>query len=561
MTADRAERRKRLGGATRIAAGILSSRVLGLVREAVVAFFFGVGAHADVFRSAFRAPNLIQNLLGEQTLSAAFIPVYSRLLGEGRARDAGRFAGAVFGLLLASASAVALLGVFLARPLVAVFTPGYLGDGELLAAGAAAVDRFELAVVGVRILFPMTAFLALAAWTLGVLNSHRRFFLPYFAPVLWNAAIIGGLLLAGWEFLTAQSDSPVVPEQNRILVAAFVGGLVGGILQFAVQLPSAVQSLTGFRPSLSLAVEGVREALTNVVPVLAARGAAQVSSYLDVLLASLLAAGAVGAMGNAMVLYLLPISLFALSVAAAELPELSRRSELAECGAEARVVHALRRISFFVVPTQVGYLAFGFLIVGALYRRGQFGAADNWLVYLVLAAYSLGLVATSWSRLLINVFYARGETRKPARISIGRMLVSMTIGVALMFWLDRFGVGDLVAGIGGDHENLMLGAVGLAIGSAAGAWFEWLRLRFEVRRLGVELAWPTSPTSAAYGRALAALALGAALWFWTRKAPHLIAGGVVVFGYAGAYLALSKLQGVPEVEDVLRVLRRGDRGG
>lgn len=551
-----------LGGAARVGAGILSSRIFGLVREAVVAFFFGVGPHADVLRSAFRAPNLIQNLLGEQTLSAAFIPIYSRFLGQGRKQEAGRFAGAVFGLLLAAVCAIALAGVLLARPLVAALTPGYLGDAARVAAGEMTIDRFEYAVTGVRILFPATAFLALAAWTLGVLNSHRKFFLPYFAPVIWNAAIIGALLYAGWSLLSvpnvgpqAAMESSSVAVQNRVLVAAFWGGLLGGALQFLVQLPAALRTLSGFTVSLSRSVEGVREALRNIAPVMAARGAAQLSSYIDLFLASWLVQGAVSGLGSAQVLYLLPISLFALSIAAAELPELSRGVG-GKNDSERRTLSAIRRISFFVVPTQVGYFAFGFLIVAALYRRGEFQVADNWLVYFILAAYALGLLATAWSRMLTNVFYAAGDTRTPARIAVARIALSLSLGTALMFWLDRFGVDSVITDAGPKGELLRLGAVGLAAGSAIAAWFEWLRLRARLRGLGMTFRWPLAFVGAAYGRSLVALAVGAVLWFACRGWNSVPAAAVVVSAYALTYLLLAGLQGVPEVRDLTGLFSR-----
>jgi len=163
---------------TLIAAGILSSRIVGLIRERAIATYFGTGLHADVIGAGLRMPNVLQNLLGEGTLSASFIPVYSELLGQGKTREAGRVAGAMFGLLLGVAGAISLLGVLLAPLLVSLFTPGFEGQ------------RRELMIAVVRIFFPMTGVLVLSAWALGILNSHRKFFLPYFAPVLWNAAII-----------------------------------------------------------------------------------------------------------------------------------------------------------------------------------------------------------------------------------------------------------------------------------------------------------------------------------------------------------------------------------
>ncbi|HEV2846041.1 MAG TPA: lipid II flippase MurJ, partial [Thermoanaerobaculia bacterium] len=268
------------GGAVLVAAGILSSRLIGLVRNMVLSHYFGAGAHADVLTVAMRAPNFLQNLLGEGTLSAAFIPIYSRLLHEGKREEAGRFAGAIFGLLCATAGALALLGVLLARPITTVLAFGFKGD-------AGAVDRFELTVQAVRIIFPMTMFLVLSAWALGVLNSHRRFFLPYFAPVVWNGAIIAALVWAGYQ------DAPL----DRLLFAACWGALAGGALQLLVQLPTALRLLRSFRPSLSPRVPGVKEALGAFGPVLAGRGVVQLAGYVDLFLASFLAAGAIAALG------------------------------------------------------------------------------------------------------------------------------------------------------------------------------------------------------------------------------------------------------------------------
>ncbi|MEX0820975.1 MAG: lipid II flippase MurJ, partial [Rhodothermales bacterium] len=318
-----------------VAAGILTSRILGFVRERAVAHFFGVGAHADVFQVAFRGPNLLQNLLGEGTISAAFIPIYSRLIEEGREEDAGRFAGAIFGLLLAVAAGLSLLGILLARPIVTVFTPGFLNDAALVASGELPINRFELAVQAVRIIFPMTGFLVLAAWCLGVLNSHRKFFLPYFAPVIWNVAIISALLATAAVLLGGQSGgldgiwnfaAISTGQRNDLLFAAFYGALFGGLLQFAIQLPLVFRVLRGFRVSISTRIEGVREALRAFGPVVAGRGVYQLSSYLDIFLGSFLAAGAVSSLRYAQMLYILPVSLFGLSIAASELPELSRFS-------------------------------------------------------------------------------------------------------------------------------------------------------------------------------------------------------------------------------------------
>ncbi len=475
-----------------VAAGIFCSRILGLVRQATVAYFFGIGAHTDVFEAALKGPNLLQNLLGEGTISASFIPIYSRLLDEGRAREAGRFAGAIFGLLVATAATLVLIGIALAEPLVTILTPGFIDDAAKVAAGELAINRFELTVQAIRIIFPMTGVLVLSAWALGVLNSHRRFFVPYFAPVLWNVAIISALFATA-AFLTPEplQDAGVfsVEALNRLLFAAFFGALVGGGLQFLVQLPLVFRLMKGFRFSLSTKVEGVREALAAFGPVVAGRGVYQISGYLDVLMASLLAAGALASLRPALMLYLLTVSLFGQSVAASELPELSRLGEEESQSFLPRLERSMRQTLFLTVPAAIGYLSFGFLIVGGLLRRGEFGLTDNWLVYAVLGGYSLGLVATTISRLLQNGFWALRDTKTPAKIAVVRLFVSAAVAVPAMFMLDRFSVSETL-GFVPENDPLYFGAVGLALGATVGAWVELWRLGASLRRRIASFAVP-----------------------------------------------------------------------
>ena len=553
-------------GALLVAAGIFASRVIGLARDRAVAFFFGSGAFADVYRLALRAPNFLQNLLGEGTLSASFIPIYSRMLEEGRGEAAGRFAGAIFGLLAAVASAVAVLGVLLAEPFVAVIASGFLADAEAVQAGDIVIDRFDLAVRVVRLTFPMTAFLVLSAWALGVLNSHRKFLLSYFAPVAWNVALLAALFGGAYEIF----DDPlgigsldVVPADalSRLLVAVFVGGIVGGVLQFAVQLPTALKLMRGFRPRLSLGVEGVREAIRAFVPVVLGRGAYQLSGYLDFWLSTFVAAGALGAIGYAQTLYLLPISLFGMSVAASELPELSRISEAELDRFLGRVSGSVRQIFYLIVPTVVGYLGFGFLVVGAFYQTGQFDLNDTWQVYFVLAAYTLGMVATTAGRLLQNAFYALGDTKTPARIAVWRVAVSAVIGAALMFWLDRFSVSGLL-GFPSEGDPLRLGAVGLALGSAVGAWVELWRLVRALQGHDPAFRMPWGGAARMFGLAgLAAIPAAAVRWLVPAEPfPIWLYGAGVVAVYGLGYLALGHALGLPESDAWLgRFLRRAKR--
>jgi len=547
LSSDSPRESPRPSGARFVALGILASKLFGLARETVIARFFGVGPHTDVYRNALRAPNVLQNLLGEQTLSAAFIPIYSRLLAEGKREEAGRFAGAVLGLLVAVVSALVLLGVIFAPAIVSVLAAGFLDDAAKVAAGELAVDRFPLTVRAVRIIFPMTGFLVLSAWALGVLNSHRRFLLPYLAPAVWNLSIIGVLVTAvAGSGLFGTPTAADVTTLDRWLIAACFGALLGGVLQFGVQLPLVFRLVRGFRPSLSTRVPGVRAALRAVGPALAGRGVVQLSLYLDVFLANFLLRGAPSAIGFAGVLINLPLAAFGMSIAAAELPELSRADpEGAGREAARRIDRALRQAAFVICPAVVGYLAFGYLAAALLFRGGAFKTADNLLVYAVLGGYTLGLLASTASRLLQNAFFALRDTRTPAKIATVRLVASAVVGASTMFLFDRLAVpGESAAVTGALH----FGAVGLALASSAGAWAELLLLLRRLRRRIPELHLPLRHAGARLLLAVAAAVPSAGLWLLLAGAPVRLQAVAVLGLYGAVYLGWAWWRRLPELD-------------
>ena len=257
---------------------------------------------------------------------------------------------------------------------------------------------------------------------------------------------------------------------DRMLEAACIGALVGGGIQFLVQLPGLRGDLAGFRVSFDLSSKPMREVLAGFGPTLAGRGVVQLSSYLDQLLASLLAAGAVAALFYAQTLYLLPVSLFGMSVAAAALPRLARSGGAgSEAELSAGTERALETAAFLNLPSFLAYLLLGLPLVEGIFQlfgKG-FGAAESRLVYLVLAAYAVGLPASTSARVLQAGFYARGDSRTPARIAVLRVAVSLVVGLPAMLWLDRQRLGDLEF-LGSPGSALRLGAVGLGAGGDSG---------------------------------------------------------------------------------------------
>jgi putative peptidoglycan lipid II flippase len=499
--------------AARVGAGIFVSKAFGFVRDRVFAFWFGTSDFADAWRAALRLPNVVQNLLGEGTLSASFIPVYAGFLEEGREEDARRFAGAALGILTCLAAALALSGILLAPWMVGLFFSSWTAEKQAL------TTRL------VRILFPMTGVLVVSAWALGILNTHRRFFVSYVAPVFWNLAMIVTLVAGGAYWALGLED---------LVVALAWGALVGGVLQLAVQVPFVLRYVRGLRPSLGQGVEGVSDAVRSFGPVVAARGVVNLSGWIDLFLAGRLANGAVALLGYAQTFYMLPISLFGMSVAASELPELSRMRGEGQRLLADRVAGALRRVSYFLIPSTAAYLVMGDTVVAALYQTGAFGSPQTLATWAVLAGYSVGLPASACSRVLSSGFYALRDTRTPARVAYLRVAVSAVLGILLMGPLDRYG-----------FDGLRLGAAGLALGTSAGAWLEFVMLR---RALGVAIGSHgpgAGPVVRMVGAAAVAGAVAVTLQVALPPASAPVAALETLVPFGVVYLLAARLLGLP----------------
>ena len=535
-------------GSALVGAGILLSRVAGLIRETVAGRVLGNGLANDALVAALRIPNLLQNLLGEGVLSASFVPVYSELLDADDREQANRVAGAVGAMLMAVTAIAVLVIVLAARPLTRVLAWG-LTD-----------ESFELAVDFTRITALGIGFLVMSAWCLGILNSHRSFFLPYVAPVVWNAAQIVALIVA-W-----QRDWELADAARGVAIAVAIGGL----LQLLVQLPTVLRLARGLRIAFDGRNAYVRDVRRRFGPAVLGRGAVQLSAYLDLLLASFLAAGALSALFRAQILYVLPISVFAMSVAAAELPELSRLSGDPGLVA-ARANAAMRRIAFWMLASSLLLIAAGEPLVAVLFEGGEFTSADTSLVWLILLFYAIGLPAIGLSRMLQNASYAMGDTSGPARIAAIRVTVATALGVLFMFPLDRAFIGPdgveqlsdalglagpLDAALRGDESVVRLGAVGLSMGSAIGAWLELFLLS---RLLDRRLPRLHAPSAALRPPALAAavaFAVTAAIKFVTGDLPDLAVAGLTI-GIGGfLYVVMCFRTGVREADMVLRPTRK-----
>jgi putative peptidoglycan lipid II flippase len=508
-----------------VASGIFLSRVAGLIRDRVFAHYFGNSDAADVFKAAFRIPNFLQNLFGEGVLSASFIPVYASLLARNDKEEARKTAGAVAALLALSTSLLVLLGVLAAPWLIDAIAPGFHGE------------KRQLTILLVRILFPGAGLLVGSAWCLGVLNSHRKFFISYTAPVLWNIAMIAGMLAFG-----------AGRAQNSLVVITAWASVVGSALQVAVQLPMVLKLLGGLKLSLAHQAENVRTVIRNFFPVFISRGVVQISAYIDAFLASFLPTGAVSALAYAQTLYTLPVSLFGMSVSAAELPVMS--GAVGEADEVARLLRGrlnagLRQITFLVVPSVVGFLVLGDVIVAAIYQSGRFTQADVLYVWGILAGSTVGLLASTLGRLYSSGFYALRDTRTPLRFAIVRVLLTTILGYLSALPLPR------LLGI-----EPRWGVAGLTISAGIASWVEFTLLQRGIRRrigqAGVPLVFLAQVWFAAL---LAAAASRGLLHALGPRGPILLA--ILVLGVYGiVFFAVSLALKLPEAQSMMGMIGR-----
>ncbi len=511
-----------------VAAGILLSRIAGLIRESVFAHYLGNSDTADAFKAGFRIPNILQNLFGEGVLSASFIPVYSRMMSEGDDESADLVAWTVGAILALATSILVAIGVIAAPYMIDAIAPGFHGD------------KRELTIVLVRILFPGSGLLVMSAWCLGVLNSHHRFFASYTAPVAWNLVLIATLVLYGPR-----------RSQNVLAIDLAWGAVAGAMLQIAVQVPQMVPLMRRIGFDFTRTAASLRAVFNNFVPVVTGRGVVQFSSYIDNLLASLLPTGAVAALNYGQILYILPVSLFGMSVAAAELPGMSRATGTSEQIAAAlrvRLNAGLRQISFLVVPSAAAFLFLGDVIAAAIFQSGQFTHRDALYVWAVLAGSAVGLLAVTMGRLYSSAFYALWDTRTPLKFAVIRVTLTLVLGYLCAIPLPpMLGIAQ------------RWGVAGLTVSAGAAGWLEFSMLRIALnRRIGatgldrrflIQL-WSMALAASAAGLVVKLILIGAG--------PRLMAAAVIPV-YGGVYLGLAYLLGLPELIRVANRVRSGLR--
>jgi len=442
---------KKEGKITRSVAGVsvstLASRILGYLRDMLIANFFGAGLVADAFFVAYRIPNLLRRLLGEGALSASFIPVFTEYLTTKPKEEAQRLVRISGLLLLTVLSILTILGIIFSPIIVRVIAPGFIKDPE----------KLSLTITLTRILFPFMIAIGMAALALGILNSLHRFIIPALAPCLLSISEISFILF-------------ICPLMERPIIGLVLGVLVGGFAQFFFQVPSLVRK--GFvisagksysNPRLKLMDypqnllkklivlwkrwisilnhPGVKRIGLLMLPATLGLSVSQVNTFVDTICATMLREGSVTALYYANRLMQLPLALFGIAIATVALPMMSR--SMAATNMEElkdTLSLSLRMIMFTIIPASLGLMILGSPIISLLFERGRFTAQATQATSWALLFYSTGIVAYAGVKVVASAFYSMQDTRTPVRIASIAMVANIVLNLILMRILDVGGL-------------------------------------------------------------------------------------------------------------------------
>ena len=513
-----------------IGAATMSSRVLGLVREQVMAYLFGAGNAVDAFNVAFRIPNLVRDLFAEGAMSAAFVPTFTRYLRREGRPAAWRLGSHVINALLVATLVLMAAGMLAAEPLVRVLAGDY----------AAVPGKFELTVDLTRVMLPFLTLVAVAAACMGMLNALDRYLVPALAPALFNVASIVTTLAAIPALVWAG-----VPTIH----AMALGVLAGGVAQVAVQLPALHREGYRHKPVLDPAEPGLRQVLLLMGPGTLGLAATQVNVFVNTWLATGEGTGAVSWLGYAFRLMYLPLGVFGVAIATASLPAISRRAADGDlAGMRQTVSSGLAMMLSLTLPATIGLIVLAHPVVALLFERGQFAPSDTAATAGAVMAYAIGLAGYSVVKIASPTFYALGDSRTPVAVSALSVLVNAALNILLV------------------RE---LGYRGLALGTSVTALLNagvlvWL---LRGRLGGLDLGHLASVCARVL---LASLVMGAAAWGLDRQAHVWLPGtalpvqllrvGIAIGGSLAVLALLLTLLRVTEFTDVTRSVARRLRG-
>ncbi len=466
-----------------VSLAVFLSRVTGLVREVTFAALFGAGMVYDAFVASYRMQNLLRDLLAEGALSAAFVTTYSQALSKDGAGRAYQISNRLTTLLVPVMAILSILGIAFAEPLVRWIFPGY----------AQIEGKLELTVLLTRILAPFLLFIALAAKAMGVLNSHGVFGIPALSSTFFNLTSVGAGLLLGFSAGPWLGIPPIA--------GMALGTLLGGVVQYACQIPSLRKTGLRFRTDFAPRDRLVLQILRLMGPAAIGAAAVQVNVMVNSVFASrvsdatgVIINGPVSWLGYAFRFMQLPLGLFGVAVGSATLPIISREAGAGRIDEfRETLARSLGLVFLLTIPSSVGLFVLSRPLVGVVYERGVFSAHDTDQTALALAFYCLGLVGYASTKVLAPAFYALDQVRVPMAVA----LVSIAVNYGLNHvFIDRLGLGHwalalstsavatlnfvllvafMRAMIGGIHgRRLALGGIKISVASAVMGCCCWL---------------------------------------------------------------------------------------
>lgn len=404
------------------AAGLMSgatmiSRVLGYVRDMILAFYFGATGLSDTFFVAFRIPNLLRELFAEGSMASAVVPV----LTEYQAREPGeavRLVRVAFTVILLVVGSICLLGMLIAPAIVSVIAPGFLDDPA----------KFSTTVTLTRVMFPFLLFVSLAALLMGALNVKRVFFIPALAPATLNITIILTVVL-----LASRLGNPIL--------AVAIGVAIGGIMQFAFQAPAFLRQGYSMSPAYNFRHPGLRKIAKLVLPAILGMAVAQINIVVSNILASFLSGGSITYLFYSMRLVQFPIGVFGVAMGIAVLPSLSEHALKGDLKSlREDFSFSLRLLFFICVPAMAGLIALREPIVNVLFQRGRFDYAATQGTSGALLFYSLGIWAVVGVRVVTATFYSMQDTRTPVKVAAAALTANIVLSLLLLGPMRHMGL-------------------------------------------------------------------------------------------------------------------------
>lgn len=450
-----------------VSIAVMGSRVMGLVREQVFAYYFGAGFLFDAYQVGFRIPNTLRDLFAEGALSAAFVKTFTDYQIKRSEEDAWRLASMVLNALAIVLSIITILGVLFSKQIVGLIAKGF------------PPEKIALATMLTQIMFPFILLVALAAVAMGVLNTKGRFGIPASASTAFNiVSIIAGLVFAywlsggGWT----KSGKDAVPDAAAqwAIIGMAIGTLLGGAAQFLIQVPSMVKVGFRFSPVVSFTDPGVRQVMRLMGPAIIGTSAVQINVLVNTFFVSSNEA-AVSWLSYAFRLMQFPIGVFGVAIGTAAIPTLSRLAAKGDIpNFRSTLSNALGLVFLMTIPSACGLVFLGEPIIRLIYEHGAFKAPDTMMTAYALAAYAVGLTGYAAIKVLSPAFYAMDDARTPMVISLFSIVVNAIACYFFMSWFSHIGVTA-------EHPN-GLGHIGVALATSSVAFANFSLLTFKMKR-------------------------------------------------------------------------------